>query len=360
MSWVLSSRSNGETKVLVIVSGAAPSSCSASFYMPVGDPVVRCCIGGEDPDDGQNPCEPFGNRQQRRGRETEAGHECDRCQHDGHATSMPLGLPCMPARYGAGGSRRSTTTVSGGMSSAGTAGRGFGLIIWRVERRGHRSPPRPHPERCGRGLEGALGLPSDPLGPYATAGRGRGRQGLPVGRSAAGRGGAARKVDDVGARDAGVARHPRRPRAACTRRVGQADRRAAGRRVPQLGGDIADRVGMSVVSEAARYADGPGSLDQGRYNFTGAEVDVDVWLRNDAANRRREIVAAYRAGESAESLSRRWGDLGDAGPALGGGGGKVNRAGPTITILVPGETSRLACRTAGWPAAWEEQDRHVA
>lgn len=67
--------------------------------------------------------------------------------------------------------------------------------------------------------------------------------------------------------------------------------------------EIADRVGMRLESVAARYA---GALDHERCNFAGAEVDVDVWVRNDVANHRREIVAAHRAGKSAESLSRQW------------------------------------------------------
>lgn len=71
--------------------------------------------------------------------------------------------------------------------------------------------------------------------------------------------------------------------------------------------EIADRVDMRPESVAARYAGAPGSLDHERYNFAGAEVDVVIWVRNDAANHRHEIVAAYRTGESAESLSRRWG-----------------------------------------------------
>jgi lambda repressor-like predicted transcriptional regulator len=71
--------------------------------------------------------------------------------------------------------------------------------------------------------------------------------------------------------------------------------------------EIADRVEMRPESVAMRYAGAPGALDHERYNFAGAEVDVDVWVRNDAANHRREIVAAHRSGESAESLSRQWG-----------------------------------------------------
>ena len=71
--------------------------------------------------------------------------------------------------------------------------------------------------------------------------------------------------------------------------------------------EIAERVGMKPESVAARYAAAPGSLDRARYNFAGAATDVEVWLRNDAANHHEEIVAAYRAGQSSDSLARRWG-----------------------------------------------------
>ncbi|GAB3917763.1 hypothetical protein GCM10011575_41780 [Microlunatus endophyticus] len=71
--------------------------------------------------------------------------------------------------------------------------------------------------------------------------------------------------------------------------------------------EIAERVGMKPESVAARYSAAPGALGHPRYNFAGAATDVEVWLRNDAANHRQEIVSAYRAGRSSESLARRWG-----------------------------------------------------
>ena len=71
--------------------------------------------------------------------------------------------------------------------------------------------------------------------------------------------------------------------------------------------EIAVQVGMRPESVAARYASAAGALDHARYNFAGARADLEVWLRNDAANHRQEIVADYRAGQTAESLGRSWG-----------------------------------------------------
>lgn len=54
---------------------------------------------------------------------------------------------------------------------------------------------------------------------------------------------------------------------------------------------------LSASLIAATAAD-----DHARHNFAGPRADLATWLRNDAANHRQEIVAAYRSGQTAESL----------------------------------------------------------
>jgi len=71
--------------------------------------------------------------------------------------------------------------------------------------------------------------------------------------------------------------------------------------------EIGSQVEMTPDSVAIRYASAPGRLPHERYNFAGGRTDVTIWLRNDAANHRDEIIAAYLTGQSSEALARVWG-----------------------------------------------------